>query len=335
VHHESTAQTVLFHDLAAKPVAVQLDQAHSSSDGGAVLLKGVDRRLGLTEVLAASLRDAREPGKIRHTFSELLQQRIFAIALGYPDANDARELAVDPVHKLVVGRDPVHGEALGSQPTLSRFENAVSATELYRMAEALAEAVIARHRRRLGRRWRRITLDFDPTDDPTHGQQEFTFFHGYYDTHCYLPLVGTVQFNDEKEQYLLCAVLRPGNAKASAGLVAILRRVLEKLEGAFPGARIRVRLDGGFGSPEVLDFLDAAGVDYVVGLAATKPLKQRAGGRWARPGVARGRPGRRPTSSGRPAIRPSAAGPIPGGWSTRPRWCGTRAGRPRTTSASW
>jgi len=276
VDHHSTAQTVLFHDLVAKPVAVQLDQAHSSSDGGAVLLKGVDRRLGLTEALAAGLRDGRQPGKVRHTFAELLRQRIFAIALGYPDANDARELAADPVHKLVAGRDPVHGEALGSQPTLSRFENAASATELYRMAEALAEAVIARHRRRLGRRCRRITLDFDPTDDPTHGQQEFAFFHGYYDTCCYLPLVGTVQFNDEKEQHLLCAVLRPGNAKASAGLVAILRRVLEKLEGTFPRARIRVRLDGGFGSPEVLDFLDAAGVEYVVGLAATKPLKERA-----------------------------------------------------------
>jgi hypothetical protein len=257
-------------------VVAKLEEEQSSSDGGAVLLKGLDRSLGLTEGLAACLRDPRQPGKIDHTFQELLQQRVFAIALGHPDANDARELADDPIHKLLVDRDPVHGEPLASQPTLSRFENTVQTTDLYRMADALADAVIERHRSRLGRRCRLITLDFDPTDDPTHGQQELSFFHGYYDTYCYLPLIGTMAFNDEAEQYLLCAVLRPGNAKASAGLVAILHRVLGKLEAAFPKARIRVRLDGGFGNPEVLDFLDEAGVEYVVGMAATKPLKRRA-----------------------------------------------------------
>ena len=145
------------------------------------------------------------------------------------------------------------------------------------MSETLADVVIERHRKRLrGRRVRRITLDFDPTDDPTHGQQEFTFFHGYYDTYCYLPLLGTMVFNGEKEQYLICAMLRPGNSAAHVGLLAVLRRVLERLWAAFPKARIRVRLDGGFGAPHVLDFLDENGVEYVVGLGATKPLKKRA-----------------------------------------------------------
>jgi hypothetical protein len=153
---------------------------------------------------------------------------------------------------------------------VSRFENAVGATDLYRMADALADAVIERHRRRLGKRCKHITLDFDPTDDPTHGQQEFTFFHGYYDTYCYLPLIGTMQFNGESEQYLLCAVLRPGNCKAWKGLVPILSRVLTKLRTAFPKSRIRVRLDGAFGNPEVLDFLDEASVEYVVGLPSRR-----------------------------------------------------------------
>ncbi len=274
--HDSTAQGVCFPDLAAKPVSVEFCEEHSSSDGGGVLLKGIDQRLGLTESLAECLQDPRQPGKVTHTFEELLQQRVFAIALGHPDANDARELAEEPVHKLLLGRDPVHGESLASQPTLSRFENTLQTTDLYRMADRLADAVIERHRRRLGKRCRLITLDFDPTDDPTHGQQEFSFFHGYYDTYCYLPLIGTMAFHDEAEQYLLCAVLRPGNSPASAGLVAILRRVLAKLAAAFPRAQIRVRLDGGFGNPEVLDFLDQAGVEYVVGLQATKPLKRRA-----------------------------------------------------------
>jgi hypothetical protein len=276
VYDDCTAHSVLFPDLAAKPLVVKMDEEHSSSDGGAVLLKGIDQALGLTESLAACLRDPRQPGKIAHSFAELLRQRVFAIALGYPDGNDARELADDPVHKLLLDRDPVHGEALASQPTLSRFENTVQRTDLYRMAEALADRVIERHRRRLGKRCRRITLDFDPTDDPTHGQQELTFFHGYYDTYCYLPLIGTIAFDDEAEQYLIGAVLRPGNSPASRGLVAILRRLLAKLAVAFPRARVRVRLDGGFGNPEVLDFLDEAQVEYVVGLQATKPLKKRA-----------------------------------------------------------
>ena len=276
MNDDSTVQGVCSPDLAAKPLHVELSEEHSSSDGGGVLLKGIDQALGLTEGLAGCLRDPRQPGKIGHSFQELLRQRVFAIALGHPDANDARELSDDPVHKLLLDRDPVHGDALASQPTLSRFENTVETTDLYRMADVLADTVIERHRRRLGKRCRLITLDFDPTDDPTHGQQELSFFHGYYDSYCYLPLIGTMVFGDEAEQYLLCAVLRPGNSSASVGLVAILRRVLAKLETAFPKVRIRVRLDGGFGSPEVLDFLDAAGVEYVVGLQATKPLKRRA-----------------------------------------------------------
>ena len=276
MNHDSTTQRVLFGALFSKPVVAEMNLEHSSSDGGALLLKAADERLGLTASLTACCRDRRQPGKRTHELVELVQQRVFGIALGHPDANDGKALAGDPIHKLLLGRDPIEGEALASQPTLSRFENAVRAGDLYRMAERLAEAVIDRHRRRLGRRCRTITLDFDPTDDPTHGQQELSFFHGYYDTYCYLPLVGTITFNDEVEQYLLCAVLRPGNSAAHVGLIAILERVFEKLRAAFPKARLRVRLDGGFGAPAVLDFLDAAGVEYVVGLAGTKPLKQRA-----------------------------------------------------------
>jgi hypothetical protein len=271
-----TTQTVLFADLFSKPLVARLDQAHSSSDGGALLLKGLDERLGLTEALARSVRDPRQPGKVTHTIVELLRQRVYGIALGYPDGNDADALKQDPIHKLLLERDPIVGDPLGSQPTLSRFENAMGRADLYRTANALADRVIERHRSRLGSRCRRITLDFDPTDDPTHGQQQFSFYHGYYDSYCYLPLVGTLSFNDEPEQWLVCAVLRPGNSAAHVGLVAILERLLPKLRSAFPRVRIRVRLDGGFGAPAVLDFLDEANVEYVVGLSTTAPLKRRA-----------------------------------------------------------
>lgn len=274
--HDTTTECLLFPEIFSKPVVAHFDQRQGSSDGGAVLLKAADRRLGLTAALAACLVDERQPGKVEHETEELLAQRIYGIACGYADANDAARLAGDPVHKLLVGRDPVEGADLASQPTLSRFENAPDRKQLYRMAEALADCVIERHRRRLHGRARRITIDLDPTDDPTHGGQQLTFFNAHYDTWCYLPVMGFLTFNDEPEQYLCAAVLRPGNAPATAGAIGILWRILRQLGRAFPQARIRVRLDGGFADPLVLTFLDTMGVEYVVAMAKNAVLNRLA-----------------------------------------------------------
>ena len=273
----TTTQCVLFPGIFKRPVIAKFDQSQGSSDGGAVLLKAADRELGLITALAACLKDDRQEGKVRHEIDELLTQRIMAIACGYEDANDTARLACDPVHKLLVGRDPVEGEDLASQSTLSRFENSVDRKELFRMAEALADTVIERHRKRLCGRARLITLDLDPTDDPTHGAQQLTFFNWHYDTYCYLPMVGFLTFNHEVEQYLVTAVLRPGNAPGSAGAVGLLRRLIERLTEAFPKAKIRVRLDGGFAAPEVLDFLDCEPkVEYLVNFASNAVLKRKA-----------------------------------------------------------
>ncbi|MGH9407054.1 MAG: IS1380 family transposase [Terriglobia bacterium] len=272
----TTSQRFLFPDVFPKPVVVKFDQRQGSSDGGAILLKAADRRLQLTQALAACLVDKRQPGKVDHEIEELLVQRIYGMACGYADANDAARLGPDPVHKMLLGRDPVEGADLASQPTISRFENAPDRKQLYRMAEALADRVIERHRRRLHGRARRVTIDLDPTDDPTHGAQQLTFFNGHYDTWCYLPMVGFLSFNDEKEQYLFTAVLRPGNAPAKQGAIGILWRILERVRRAFPKARIRVRLDGGFADPLVLEFLDTMGVEYVVAMAKNAVLNRLA-----------------------------------------------------------
>ena len=157
--NDTTTQCLLFSDLVRKPVVAQFDQAHGSSDGGAVLLRAIDQRLGLTARLSGCLRDRRDPSKINHEIEELLSQRVFAIACGYPDGNDAARLSGDPVHKLLVGRDPIDGDDLASQPTLSRFENSVGRRELFRIGEALADVVIERHRKRLRGRARCITID--------------------------------------------------------------------------------------------------------------------------------------------------------------------------------
>ena len=268
-------QTVLFPALCHKPVVAAFDQAHASSDGGALLLKAADQRVGLMAALTAQLTDPRMPSKVTHSIADLFAQRVFAIACGHPDGNDADRLAQDPIHKLLLDRDPIDGARLASQPTVSRFEQAASPRTLYRLSEALADTVIARHRRRQ-RSARLITIDIDPTADPTHGAQQLTFFNGFYDTWCYLPVVATLTFGAEARQYLVAAILRPGNAPATAGVHGLLRRLLPKLARAFSTATLRVRLDAAFATPEIFAQLEAARVEYVVAMAKNATLLRAA-----------------------------------------------------------
>ena len=195
-------------------------------------------------------------------------QRVFGIACGHPDGNDADHLADDPIHKLLLGRDPVSGAPLASQPTISRFENGARRTVLYRMGRELAACVIERHRRRLHGRARRITIDLDPTDDLTHGAQQLT---------CTMAASADAGVSDEAEQYLCAAVLRLGKAVAADGTLGLLSRLLPLLRAAFPRARFLVRLDGGFATPEIFDFLDAEPrLDYVVAMAKNAVLQRHA-----------------------------------------------------------
>jgi hypothetical protein len=276
VNDQSLTQCLLFPDLFDRPLVARFDQHDGSSDGGAVLLKAADRKLGLLKRLASCLRDRRDRSRIEHDLLELLSQRVYAIACGYPDANDAARLADDPIHKMLLDRDAIDGDTLASQPTLSRFENSVGPRELFRLGEALADVVIERHRRRLKGKARRITLDFDPTDDPTHGQQQLSFFNGHYDTWCFLPLMGFISFDHEPEQYLVASVLRPGNVHGTAGFFGVLRRIVERLNDAFPKSSILVRLDADYATPQVLEFLEDAGLLYVVAMAKNSVLERLA-----------------------------------------------------------
>ena len=273
---DTISQTVLFPNLFDKPLLAQFDQPHTSSDGGAVLLKAAEKVYGLVAGFVRCLVDRREPGKVRHTVADLLGQRIFGIACGHPDGNDAEHLADDPIHKLLLGRDPVAGDPLASQPTISRFENGATRTALYRMGRELATRVIERHARRLDGRARRIIIDLDPTDDRTHGAQQMSFFNAYYDSWCYLPLLAFLTFDRESDQYLCAALLRPGNVPATKGAIDLLARLLPLRRSAFPRAHFLVRLDGGFATPALFDFLEAKRVRYVVGMAKNTVLQRHA-----------------------------------------------------------
>jgi hypothetical protein len=273
MNNHITKQSVLFKGLTNKALVVRFDQEHASSDGGAVLLKACDKRLGLSAAMASCFNDHRQASKVWHSYQEIFAQRMFGIACGYADGNDAARLADDPVFKLLSGRDPVTGLALASQPTLSRFENAVRSSDLLRMSEALADTVIKRHRRRK-RHVKRITIDLDPTHDPTHGGQQLSFFNWLYDTWCYLPLAGFLTFDNEPDQYLFCCVLRGGDAAAKYGCPGILKRLLPRLRKAFPKARIRIRLDAGFSGPELYEFFDAERLEYVVCMGKNEVLER-------------------------------------------------------------
>jgi len=273
---DTTRQTVLFPGLFSKPVQAGFSRDQLSTYGGTVLLAARDRQLGLTEALGAALSDARQPGKVRHELLDQIRQRVFGIAVGCADGNDAAKLKDDPMLKLACNRDPAQGEALASQPTLSRFENAVRRTELLRMSRQLAETVIGEQARRRqgGRRPRRIIIDLDPTCDPTYGAQQLTFFNGFYRTWCYLPLVITISFDGEKRKYPLAVLLRPGNAAPLLGVLPALKRLLALLRRPFPHTPLYCRADAGFAAPEFFNFLDAEGVRYAVAMGSNVKLKE-------------------------------------------------------------
>jgi len=273
-------QPLLFEDLLDQDVQVTFDAPDQSSDGGALLLAAVDRKLGLTERLAAAFHDLRQPGKVDHTLLEVLRQRVLGLASGYEDGNDAGRLSDEPLLGFLCGKH--EDDALASASTLCRIENAATRRDLLRLGHAFTDVVIA-HQQRLRRkqRVRRISIDLDPADDPTHGQQEFSFFNAHYDTHCYLPLLAFLTFHDqqgceEPEQFLVAALLRPGNVPATAGARGLLRALIRKLRAAFPEAIMRVRLDGGFAAPETFAFLEAQRVEYLVNMAGNAVLEKLA-----------------------------------------------------------
>jgi len=272
-----TCQRALFEESFPKPVVVAFDGEHCSSDGGSLLLGAVDRRIHLTETLAREMRDDRAADRVEHGLLELLRQRVFSIALGYADQNDSARIGTDPMLKLLCGRSPKDPVALASQPTLSRFETRRTGRELVLVGRKLEQFVIQRLRKTHPKA-RRITIDLDSTEDPTHGQQPFSFFNGYYDSWCYLPMLGFLSVDDELVQHLFHARLRPGTVQDVRGTLPLLRRTVKTLRKAFKKARILVRLDAGFAHPLLLALLDELHVQYVVAVGGNCVLQEAAEG---------------------------------------------------------
>jgi hypothetical protein len=217
-------------DSLRSGLSVAFDGGRLTSDGGLVWLARADDQLRLSAAFAAQIPDWRR-GPVCHPLALLVRQRLLQIACGYEDQDDADTLRRDPLLKLVCGRSPAQGADLASQPTLSRLENAVDRPACYRLAQALVQ-VYLQERERAGVPTH-LLLDLDGTDDPTHGAQEGSAYHGYYREHMYHPLL----IFDGDTDHLITAVLRPGTVPASRGVVAVLRR----LRGARPLRLLRAR----------------------------------------------------------------------------------------------
>src|ERR1043165_5058391 len=214
------AQPLLFGFLDDRPVVVEVNHAPLSSDAGLLPIRQLDQRLGFTRQLAAALQDRRDPDLIDHSLLDLLRMRLYGILAGYEDQNDHDALRRDPVFKLLADRLPSDPD-LASQPTLSRFENAVTIADLKRLREALIDLFIAS----FPAPPRQLLFDLDAVDDPTHGQQQLTLFHGFYEQYQYLPLLITCANNDQ----IVLASLRFGTAHAALGADDDLEYLVRRL----------------------------------------------------------------------------------------------------------
>lgn len=256
-----------------QPIEVSFDAPQISSDGGALILRHIDEELGLTQRMAACLSDPRNPQRTRHSRHEQLRQRVFQIVLGYEDGNDANDLRHDPVLQTVCDRVPGDRQGLSSQPTISRFENATDGASLRRLLRWFERDYVAS----LPADTEVVVLDIDSTDDPAHGQQELSFFHGYYDQRIYHPLL---VFDGDSGQ-LITALLRPGRTHSGRGAAALLRRLIRRIKRRFPAAAVVVRGDSHFAGAKILAELERldetyGGVDYLLGLARNSVLERLA-----------------------------------------------------------
>jgi hypothetical protein len=261
---QQPAFEISFDFLRSKPIVVEPSAAQVTSDAGLLPFRELDEQIGLTRQFADALDDRRHTGYIDHTFLEMTRMRVYGILADYADQNDHDVLRSDPIFKLICGRS-IHDDDLASQPTLSRFENAIDVRSFSRLRDVLIDQFIASFEKPPTQ----LTLDIDPFDDPTHGEQQLTFFHGYYDQYQYLPRVITCAEND----LVLNVSLLYGSAHPALGAADDLEYVVGRLRQAWPGVRIHVRGDSGFGVPKVYHGCERLDIQYTIGIGMNARLK--------------------------------------------------------------
>ena len=249
-----------------KRITAAFDGGRLSSDGGVMLLGLAERRTGIADRLAAEIADRRDPTRVVHTLSDILRARILAIACGYEDADDLDHLRSDPALKLACGHLPDSGRDLCSQPTMSRCENAPSLREVVRLMRAMVGLYCASYDRPPAA----VTLDIDDTVDVVHGHQQLSMFNAHYDERCFLP----IHVYDTATSRPVAVLLRPGKTPSGQEIRGHLRRLMRAIRRHWPDTHITIRGDSHYGRPEVMDFCDEQGIDFVFGLAGNDVLRR-------------------------------------------------------------
>ncbi len=261
--------------LFGKRVNIAFDGGILTSDSGALLLREVEAKSGILSRLIEAITDRRHPSYVAHSVADLVKQRVFQIACGYEDANDCDALCSDPGFKVACDRLPISGENLASQPTMSRFENQMRRSDLYRVACAFVDCFIASY----AKPPRVILLDIDDTQDTVYGTQQLALFNGYFNAYAYQPL----HIYEGQSGKLITTILRPGVRPSGIQLVAILKRLVAYLRAAWPDVAIFLRGDAHFSSPQVQDFCETHTLYFIFGqtantrlLTLAKPLMDQA-----------------------------------------------------------
>jgi hypothetical protein len=266
VSPQQVASKITALDIGEKTVLLNFNGGFLSSDAGALLIREVEEHINLIRKMAEVIPDSRDIRYVTHSITDMLIQRVAQIACGYEDADDCDLLRHDPIFKMIAGRYPELGKALSSQPTMSRFENSISRTTLYRLARVFVDIFIASYAEEPDC----IVLDFDDTDDPVHGEQQLALFNTYYKEHCFMPL----HVYEGQSGKLVTTILKPGKRSDGKQMLAILTRLITYLREAWPNTMILVRGDSHFAYPEVMGWIEAQQhVTYLTGLTGNARLK--------------------------------------------------------------
>jgi len=255
------SETFSFPAINRRKVEINFDGGNISSDGGILLLREIDRKIGLTDKISRLFPDSRDQGRITHSLKSMLQQRIYGLACGYEDCNDHDALRHDVALQTATDRST----SLASSPTLNRFENVSDRGFAVSSTKAMVDIFIESYKTPP----KELILDFDGTDDLVHGGQEGKFYHGYYGNHCFLPLYVFC------EKQLLVSYLRPSNIDGAKHSWAILSLLVKRFRQKWPSVTIIFRADGGFCRHKMLDWCDSNNVKYIVGMPRNKVLERK------------------------------------------------------------
>ena len=258
---DCTDQQMMFGRVGRREIEADFSGGAISSDGGVMLVRQIDRKIGLSRAVAAVLSDPRDPERITHPLRNLIAQRLYGLCCGYEDLNDHDVLRHDPLMQTAVGRD----DDLASSPTFSRLETRASRADVVALNRVLIEQFISAQPVAP----QELVLDVDASDVPLHGDQELSQFHGYYDHYCYLPLYVFCG------QAMLCCVLRRSRIDGARHSAAVIRLIVTRLRQAWPQVKIIVRGDSGFCRQRLLRWCERKAVGYVVGVARNKCLHKK------------------------------------------------------------